>query len=215
MSTDTETAAPETAAALPSLNFQLLGNWERLDLTTEESMASSIREYVDRRIGTADDAAQTRSLLRARLGEALTKARAAGGVTTFISTEIAPGTPMPVMLTIYSPQNLRMTPAIGTGKEAVGAMLKRGLTQLAIEGVEEATSLSIEDSEILRIVREQVDPIHPDAPNQELTSLIVDYWYSVPGSKHVVLANFATPLADIPAVMLSYFDATVRASYFA
>lgn len=205
----------ETVAALPTLNFQLLGAWSRLDLTSTEALETTIRDYVDERLGTADAEAQARALLRVRLTEALTIARDAGGVTTFIATEIAPGAPMPVMLTIYSPRELRMTPAVGTGAEAVGAMLRRGLTQLEVDGIEDATSLSIEGSEVLRIVREQVDPVHPDTPAQQLTTLIVDYWYSVPGSKQVVLANFATPLADIPTVMISFFDATVRASYFA
>jgi hypothetical protein len=205
----------DTVDRLPVLTFQLLGTWNRIDLTTEETLAQTVREYVDERLGTADAEAQARSLLRSRLSTAMTIARDAGAVTSLIATEIAPGTPMPVMLTIYSPQDLRMTPAVGTAPDAVATMLRKGLTQLEVEGIDDATSLSIEGSEIMRIVREQVDPIHPDLPAQELTSLLVDYWYTVPGSKHVVLANFATPLADIPNVMLSYFDATVRASYFA
>ena len=205
----------DTVAQMPALNFQLLGAWSRLDLSSTEALETTIRDYVDERVGSADADAQARSLLRARLTEALTIARDAGGVTTFIATEIAPGAPMPVMLTIYSPRELHMTPAIGTGAEAVGNMLRRGLTQLQIEGIDEATSISIEGSEVLRIVREQTEPVHPDTPAQQLTTLIVDYWYTVPGSKQIVLANFATPLADIPTVMLSFFDATVRASYFA
>lgn len=201
--------------AVPSLSFQLLGSWNRIDLTTEETLTTTIRDYVDERIGSSDADTQARSLLRARLNEALTIARDAGGVTALIATEIVPGTPMPVMITIYSPRELRMTPAVGTSPAAVGQMLRRGLTELEIEGAAEATSLAIEGSEILRIVREHAVEVHPDAPAQQITSLIVDYWYTVPGTKQVVLANFTTPLADIPNVMISFFDATVQASYFA
>ena len=125
------------------------------------------------------------------------------------------GTPMPVMLTIYSPTELRMTPAVGTDAGAVSSLLQRGLTELGVEGVETATQLSIAGSDILRIVRTQDVEVHPDTPGQQLSSLVADYWYTVPGSKQVVLANFSTPLVDIPTVMLSFFDAAVTASYFA
>lgn len=204
-----------TAADRPLLTFQLPGSWSRLDLATDESLAQTIRDYVDERVGSADSDAQARALLRTRLTTALTTARNAGGVTTLIATEIAPGTPMPVMITIYAPRDLRMTPAVGTSTEAVSSMLKRGLSELGIEGVDDATELSIADAAILRIVREQAVEVHPEATGQQLTSLIVDYWYTVPGSKQVILANFATPLADIPNVMISFFDAAVGASYFA
>ncbi|MEO8094897.1 MAG: hypothetical protein ABI632_08190 [Pseudolysinimonas sp.] len=198
----------------PTLSFQLLGNWSRLDLVNEESLAQSVRDYVRDWLGGADADAKARSLLRARLTQALTTAREAGGSAAFLATEITPGTPMPVMLTIYSPRDLRMTPAIGSDPEVVATMLRTGLERLGVEGVETAVSMGIDGSAILRIVREQVEPVHPDVPDQQLTNLVADYWYTVPGTKQVVLANFATPLADIPEIMLSFFDATVRASYF-
>lgn len=204
----------DTATTTPTLSFQLLGSWNRLDLTTDEGMHVAIREYVGQRVGAADADAQARHLLRGRLTEALGTARAAGAVSAFIASEITPGIPMPVMLTIYSPRPLRMTPAVGTRPETVSAMLHSGLQQLEIDGIDRAVPLSIAGSEILRVVREQVEPVHPDVADHDLTTLLVDYWYTVPGSKQVVLANFATPLTDIREVMLSYFDATVRASYF-
>jgi len=177
-------------------------------------MAESIHAYAEKTLGTADSEAGARALLRTRLSTALTLARDAGGVVALIASEIAPGTPMPVMITIYSPRELRMTPAIGTSTQAVSTILKRGLTELGIEGIDGATELAIEGSAILRIVREQDVELHPDVPEQKMGSLIADYWYTVPGSKQVVLANFMTPLADIPTVMLSFFDAAVLASYF-
>ncbi|MEP6482472.1 MAG: hypothetical protein ABJA94_10745, partial [Rhodoglobus sp.] len=92
--------------ALPVLTFQLMGTWARLDLTSDETLAHPVREYVLDWLGSADSDARARSLLRARLTEALTAARQAGGVAAFIASEITPGTPMPVMLTIYSPRDL-------------------------------------------------------------------------------------------------------------
>lgn len=201
-------------AILPQLTFRLPGKWNRLDLTTAETLGQTIREYVDERIGTADSETQVRALLRTRLTTTLAAAREAGGVTALLATEIAPGIPMPVMITIYSPRALRMTPAIGTSPHAVASMLREGLTELGIEGIADATELTIADSIVLRIVKNHGVDIHPEAPGQQVTALIADYWYTVPGSKQVVLANFWTPLSDIPNVMLSFFDAAVSASYF-
>lgn len=207
------TVAP--AAIAPTLNFQLIGNWRRIVLGADAQISASVRDYVAELVGPADAEAQIRSLMRARFTSALTTARDAGAVTVFLASEITPGTPMPIMLTIFSPRELRMTPATGTSPRAVKQMLRLGLTQLEIEGVENAAELSIEGSEILRIRREHVEPLHPDAPARSIANLIVDYWYSVPDSKQVVLANFSTPLADIPEIMVSFFDATVLASTFA
>ncbi|MGL4340662.1 MAG: hypothetical protein ACRCSP_09635 [Rhodoglobus sp.] len=200
--------------ALPRLNFQLMGNWRQLALGNDDTITAAVRAYVREAIGSADSDTQLRSVLRARFTTTLITARDAGAVSVFVASEITAGTPMPIMLTIFSPRELRMTPATGTSAQAVKEMLRMGLTQLQVEGVENATELSITGSEILRIRREQAEPIHPDAPDELLTNLVVDYWYTVPGSKQVVLANFATPLADIPEIMVSFFDATVRASSF-
>lgn len=198
----------------PTLTFRLVGNWRRLVLGPDGQIAASVRDYVAELVGSADAEAQVRSLMRARFTGALTTARDAGAASVFLASEITPGTPMPIMLTIFSPRELRMTPATGTSSHAIKQMLRLALTQLEVEGIGSASELSIEGSEILRIRREQVEPIHPDAPDQSITNLVVDYWYSVPDSKQVVLANFSTPLADIPEIMLSFFDATVLASSF-
>lgn len=205
----------DTATALPTLNFQLMGNWRRLTLGSDDDIAAAVRVYVRELVGVDDSGVQVRSLMNGRFTGALTAARDAGGVCVFLASEITPGTPMPIMLTIFSPRELRMTPATGTSSTAVKQLLRMGLTQLQIEGVDDAVELSIDGSEILRIRREQVEPLHPDAPDASITNLVVDYWYTLPGTKQIVLANFATPLSDIPEIMISFFDATVRASSFA
>ena len=46
-------------------------------------------------------------------------------------------------------------------------------------------------------------------------NLVVDYWYTVPESKQVVVANFSTPLGAIAHIMLDFFDGMVRSSSFA
>ena len=204
-----------STTATPTLTFQLLGNWRRIILGPDEQITASVRAYVAELVGPADAEAQVRALMRARFVGAFTIARDAGAVSVFLASEITPGTPMPIMLTVFSPRDLRMTPATGTSPDAIMQMLRLGLTQLEVEGIDNAAELSIEGSEILRIRREQVEPMHPDAPGHVITNLVVDYWYFVPDSKQVVLANFSTPLADIPEIMVSFFDATVLASSFA
>ena len=48
----------DTVAQLPALNFQLLGAWSRLDLSTSEALETTIRDYVDatRGAGSPDPA---------------------------------------------------------------------------------------------------------------------------------------------------------------
>ena len=204
-----------STTATPTLTFQLIGNWRRIILGPDEQITASVRDYVAELVGPADAEAQVRALMRARFVGAFTIARDAGAVSVFLASEITPGTPMPIMLTVFSPRDLRMTPATGKSSNAIMQMLRLGLTQLEVERIDNAAELSLEGSEILRIRREQVEPMHPDAPGHVITNLVVDYWYSVPDSKQVVLANFSTPLADIPEIMVSFFDATVLASSFA
>ena len=57
--------------------------------------------------------------------------------------------------------------------------------------------------------------MHPGARGQFITDLMADYWWGVPDSEEVVLANFSTPLAHIPEIAVSFFDATVLVSSFA
>jgi hypothetical protein len=198
----------------PVLRFRLIGRWSQLDLRSEDAAATSIRRYAETLLGSADAEAQARALLRRSLHEGVGMAREASAVSMFLAREISAGTAMPVTLTVYSPSTLKMSPAIGTSPTAVADYLEKGLTTLEIAGIDTAARLEIEGSHILRVHHEREDPIHEATPDLPLRKLMVDYWYTVPGSKQVVLVNFMTPLAELRDVMLGLFDSIVRASWF-
>lgn len=201
-------------SAAPTLRFRLIGRWSQLDLRSEDAAAASIRRYVQNLLGSADAEAQARALLRRSLHEGVGMAREASAVSMFLAREITPGTAMPVTLTVYSPSNLTMSPSIGTAPATVADQLQKGLTTLAVAGIDTATRLEIEGSHILRVHHERQDPVHEATPDVPMRKLMVDYWYTVPGSKQVVLVNFMTPLVDLRDVMLKFFDSVVGASRF-
>lgn len=201
-------------ACPPVLRFRLVGRWSQLDLRSEEAAATSIRRYAQNLLGSADAEAQARALLRRSLHEGVGMAREASAVSMFLAREISPGTAMPVTLTVYAPSSLKMSPAIGTAPNTVADSLQKGLTTLGVEGIETATRLEIEGSSILRVHHEREDPIHEATPDLPMRKLMVDYWYTVPGTKQVVLVNFMTPLAELRDIMLDFFDSIVRASWF-
>jgi hypothetical protein len=198
----------------PALRFTLIGSWSQLDLRSEDAAAASIRRYAEHLLGSADAEATARALLRRSLHEGIGTAREANAVSMFLAREISPGTAMPVILTVYAPSNLRMSPAVGTAPATVADSLEKGLTALAMDGIETATRLGIEGSEIVRVHHEREDPIHESTPDLPLRKLMVDYWYTVPESKQVVLVNFMTPMVELRDLMLGFFDSIVRASRF-
>ncbi|PWB95974.1 hypothetical protein [Homoserinimonas hongtaonis] len=206
--------ARRASSTPPTLRFRLIGRWSQLDLRSEDAAAASIRRYVQNLLGSADAEAQARALLRRSLHEGVGMAREASAVSMFLAREIAPGTAMPVTLTVYSPSNLTMSPSIGTAPATVADQLQKGLTTLAVAGIDTATRLEIEGSHILRVHHERQDPVHEATPDVPMRKLMVDYWYTVPGSKQVVLVNFMTPLVDLRDVMLEFFDSIVGASRF-
>lgn len=208
------TVVDEEAGRPPVLRFRLIGRWSQLDLRSADAAAASIRRYAEHVLGSGDAQAQARALLRRSLHEGVDTARGANAVSMFLAREISPGTAMPVTLTVYAPTGLRMSPAIGTAPATVIDMLHKGLTTLQVEGIETATRLEIAGSDILRVHHERDDAIHEATPDLPMRKLMVDYWYSVPGSKQVVLVTFMTPLVELRPIMLDLFDSIARASWF-
>lgn len=132
------------------------------------------------------------------------------------STEIAPGSPLPVTLTVYAPARLRMSPTIGTEPDHVLAVLAESLRQSSPALVASLTDVTGGGGPALRSHR--VQPIEiadePAAKESGALRLTADYWVPVPESKQVVMVRFSTPMGEIENVMLSLFDALVRATYF-
>lgn len=199
-------------AVAPPLRFRLLGSWHPV-LLNQLATSDLIADFIASVVGKRDIDATVRARLRRDLTTAIVRAQAGHAQAMFIATEITPGLPMPVTLTVYSPPQMRMSPAVGTAPATVMAALQESFTLTAMAHLETARRTSIAGSEILRLHHVDDHDI-PEQPDLHTRTLTADYWYTVPGSKRVVVATFSTPMGDIPNLMLDYFDALVRASYW-
>ena len=210
-----EMTAVSPADAPPMLEFRLPGAWERFATGGASDGAAQVKGFVERLVGKADEQAQLRAGLRARLAEGIRAAQEGSAQSLFVCREIAPGVATPVVMTVYTPAELRMSPVVGTSPEAVMAAYKQARTQVYGESPEAWADLAIPGAQILRTVKAGDVALHPQAPDATIPNLQVDYWYTTPESKQIVLVNFFTPLADIRNVMIEFFDSIVRASRFA
>ncbi len=196
----------------PPLRFRLLGSWHAVLLNELESR-DLVSEFVASVVGKRDIDATLRARMRQDLTTAIATAQAGHARAMFIATEVVPGLPMPVTLTVYSPPRMHMSPAVGTSPETVMAVLKKSFAATGMAHLGTARESSIPGSRILRLHHVD-DHDLPEQPELHTRTLTADYWYTVPGSKQVVVATFSTPMGDIPNLMLDYFDAVVRASYW-
>ena len=205
----------ESAEAVPPrLTFQLPGRWLTVDPRDERQARSQVDGMVRDLVGTADDAALARRRLRASFDRAVSAAREAEAHALFLCLEAAPGVWTPASLTVHAPKRLRMTPAVGTSADAVLAVLREGLATSTVGGADTARRLDGPRASVLRTDREYQETVEEDSVAVTATRLEADYWYAVPGSKHVVLASFATPLGELRNAMLSFFDSVALAASF-
>lgn len=205
--------APPTAT-LPQLMLRLPGQWVSLDPREGANADAQLKRVARELVGAADEAAEARRQVREHFAGVLSAARDAQAQRVFLCHEIS-GLPVPVAITIHTPNGLRMTPTVGTRPDAVITTLLESFTELELEGIEDATRLEVEGSAILRVVHRLVDVATAD-DGQELTfrRLRADYWYAVPGTKQIVLASMTTQLGEIANVMLQFFDAIATAAVF-
>lgn len=197
------------------LTFRLPGDWLALDPREEDAARALVAAAVVRIVGSADDAALARRALRARLVAAVQAARDAGAYGLFLCLEIAPGVAVPASLSVHLPEAMRMSPAVGTDPERVIAVLEESFRALGSPGIDTAERLSVPGSSVLRVHRIEERLVEEDARTAVQRTLRADYWYAVPGTKQVALAEFASPLGDIPHALLNLFDSIVRGSSFA
>ncbi|MFJ2503258.1 hypothetical protein [Microbacterium sp. NPDC087592] len=213
-------------AATPELRFRLLGAWHPVLLNDLDS-GPLVADFVDEVFGRRDEDSTLRALTRRDLTEAVASARALHAKAMFLMTELRPGTPLPVTLTVFEQPDLRMSPAIGVSPQAVVATLEKVFTELQRPHLDTAHRLQIPGSAILRLhsieeqklaheedLREAPEELAAEAGAVSIRRLSADYWYTVPGSKQVLLVNLSTPVGDIPHVLLGFFDSIVEASYF-
>lgn len=213
---------PATTEAPPAqrLRFRLIGRWHPVLLGDQDDPAL-IPELSRAVIGKQDADATVRAELTRSLREAVATARRGGAEAMFVGTEIRPGLPMSANLTVFPHPGIRMSPAIGTDAAAVMDVFEQSLRALGDVDMGSVVRLSIEGSEILRTHRIEMTEVDGWSPSDvageaapRVRRLVADYWYTVPETKELLLVNFVTPMGDIAHVMLAYFDAIVRASYF-
>lgn len=200
----------------PRLHFRLPGTWHSVDLRGGAHSEASIKAVVRDVIGVADDRAHVRADLRSDLRRAVRAAQEAEARSMMFSTEIAPGSPLPVTLVVYAPTRLRMSPTIGTEPDRVLAVLSESLRQSSPALGAALTEVSGGGGPALRSHRvEAIDVADEPAVKQSgALRLTADYWVPVPRTKQVVMVRLSTPMGEIENVMLSLFDALVRATYF-
>lgn len=192
--------------------FRLPGRWISLDPRDEDATRAYIAQIARELIGAADDAVLMRRRVESGLGDAAATARAAEARLLLLCREVAPGVPTPVSITVHTP--LTITPAIGTSPENVMRAFEQSLPHTSEPDLETATRLTIADSIVLRL--HSVAPQLIEEGDHAVTQnrLAARYWYTVPGSKQVVLVDMVTPLGDIPHAMLRFFDSIVAASHW-
>ncbi|GAB3603089.1 hypothetical protein [Microbacterium aureliae] len=204
-----------TAPAAPRLTFQLPGSWLALDPRDEAEAARAVHATAAEIVGPADDAAPARRRIRAELSTAVEKARDAGAHGFFLCREIVPGLATPISLTVHAPQGMRLSPAVGTDPDAVLEALRRSLAELGYPGVGSAQRVAGPRARALRIDVVHDEIVAEDGTTAAAARLEAQYWYAVPGSKHVVLALFTTPLGELREAMLHLFDRIALAAEFA
>ncbi|TQJ30555.1 hypothetical protein [Microbacterium sp. SLBN-146] len=198
----------------PRLTFQLPGRWLAVDPRDEAAAFAEVDVVVRDVVGPADDAVLARRRLRDQFRRAVVAARAAGAHGMFLCLEIVPDLATPASLTVHAPEGMRMTPAIGTTPTAVLATLEESFRTLETDGIDTAQRLDGPRASMLRLERLREERVEEDGVWAVSTSLEVDYWFAVPGSKQVVLASFATPLGEIRGAMRNLFDSIALAAAF-
>lgn len=195
-----------------SLRFRLPGRWFSVDLSGGEATSTSIKRIARDAIGQADDRAAERAKVRRQLQEAVA-AGAQGEVRAIMfSTEIAPGTPLPVTLLLFEPAGLRMSPAIGTTPQAVLKVMAQGLKQLDPEA--HASLIDVRGPGVPALRTHRVELIEDGGESHGIMRLIADYWIPVPDTKRILMVRFSTPLGELENVMCALFDELIAVAYF-
>lgn len=208
------TAGSSTEAPASRLTLRLPGTWVQLDPNRPEVTTERIHSFVELAIGRADQLAQARHDMRHALGMMMDKAPEAAVLeSTFLCHEIAPGSPTPMAVSVFSPADVHMSPAIGTGP---GAVIETFLAAMEVLGdAADWTRIDCADGEAARRWRITETVVAEGAEDLPLCSFVADYWRTVPGSKRLVLVNVTSPLADIPQTLIRLADAIVAGSRFA
>ena len=203
---------PDLVSAPARLRFRLMGTWHPVllnDLSSRDLIKNFVRDVVGRR----DEDAAVRDRLRRQFEEIIVQAVEARAEAMFVVTEVG-GAPMFATLTVRPVDDVRLSPAIGEAPAEIIRVLSESFEALEREGIDTARVIDMDASQALRLHRIREEEYEEQGQTFTSRALSADYWYTVPGTKELLLVNFITPMGDIAHVMLAFFDAIVRASYF-
>lgn len=200
----------------PRLVLTLPGTWLQIDPNDPQLSHRRIGAFVQRAMGRADELATVRAALREALGTLMERSATGGAAGTaesvFVCDEVSRGTKLPLCVSIFTPERMRISPAVGTAPDAVIGAFHEALTSIGDgDGWER---VACRDGLALRRVRVVDEPLAADVPDGTARIWGVDYWRTVPDSKHLVLVTATSPLADIPETLLRLTDAIVVTSRF-
>lgn len=194
---------------LPVLRFRLPGQWFMIPLRDRDEARASIERLVAQQVGKADRFATLRRDIRVRMFSALQEAIDGEGQSMQVALNIVPEVPISASFTVFLPA-VSLTPSFGTSPTAVMDVFQQGLA--AATELETATRFTMADSEVLRVHRRHTASF--DEKHEDIDTLMVDYWMTIPETKRVVLVSFSTLYSEISEIMLTFFDSIVRASYW-
>lgn len=195
------------------LVLRLPGTWVQLDPNRPEVTNDRIRSFVQVAIGRADELAKARHDMRRSLGAMMDGAPEVAALeSTFLCHELSPGTPAPIAVSVFSPADIAMSPAVGTRP---GTVIETFLAAMEVRDDSAGwTRLDCVDGEAARRWRIAETVVAKGAEDLPLRSFVADYWRTVPGSKRLVLVTVTSPLADIPQTLVHLSDAIVAGSRF-
>lgn len=200
----------------PRLVLTLPGTWLQIDPSDPELSHRRIGDFVKHAMGRADELATVRAALREALGTLMERSATGGAAGTaesvFVCDEVSRGTKVPLCVSVFTPERMRISPTVGTAPDAVIAAFHEALVTIGDgDGWER---VSCRDGAALRRVRVVDEPLTADVPDATARIWGVDYWRTVPDSKRLVLVTATSPLADIPETLLRLTDAIVATSRF-
>lgn len=203
------------AAVAPAsrLSLRLPGTWVQLDPRRPELTSERVLAFVELALGRADELAQARHDLRRALGLLTRQAPEAAALEScFLCHEISPGTTTPIAVSVFSPAEMHMSPAVGVHP---GAVIDTFLAAMDVLGdAADWSRLDCADGEAARRWRTSETVVAEGVEDVPLRSFVADYWRTVPGSKRLVLVTVTSPLADIPQTLLRLADGILASSRF-
>lgn len=199
-----------------ALRLSLPGEWRAFALSPDDdAIAAEVASFVRERFGRRDDQATARAQQRARLGEAVRRARDAGATQLHLSLRAPGGLAFASTVAEYRP-------SLPLGESTDAAVLADALVGVLAPDVDGALpdqrweAFGVAGGVVFErqdgLVLRRDSRIEAEDPQQDAPTAVVDYWLTEPGRNRVVLVSFTTALAELAPLMIELFDAIIGAA---